>query len=576
MLRLEHISKIYPTGEVLKDVNWEVKPGDRIGLVGVNGAGKSTQLKIIAGEVEPSSGEVIRPSSLHIAYLSQEFDVDPQRTVRNELWRAFHEANKVHEGLAHVQHQMQSADPAELDDLIHQLDRLQRQFEALDGYGLEARIEKILPELGFNLEDGDRLVDSFSGGWQMRMGLGKILLQSPDLLLLDEPTNHLDLETIEWLETYLKGLSTPMVIVSHDREFLDRLCTQIVETERGVSTTYLGNYSAYLQQKAESQAAQLSAYERQQKELEKQQAFVDRFRASATRSTQAKSREKQLDKIERIEAPVAGVKTLRFQFPSASRSGREVVQIKDLTHIYDNNILFLGANLLIERGDRIAIVGPNGAGKSTLLRLIMGIETPTEGAVKLGDHNVIPGYFEQNQAEALDLEKTVMATIHDEVPDWKNEEVRTLLGRFLFSEDTVFKTVATLSGGEKARLALAKMLLRPANFLILDEPTNHLDIPAKEMLEEALQHYDGTAIVVSHDRYFISQVANKIVEIRDGELRLYRGDYHYFLDKVAEEKERVRLEAIEAEKLAKAAEKRAKQREKQKQKQEARKMKVSS
>ncbi|MBF2046407.1 MAG: ABC-F family ATP-binding cassette domain-containing protein [Leptolyngbya sp. IPPAS B-1204] len=576
MLRLEHISKIYPTGEVLKDVNWEVKPGDRIGLVGVNGAGKSTQLKIITGDEEPSSGEVIRPSSLNIAYLSQEFDVDPQRTVRDELWRAFKAANEVHEGLAQVQHQMQSAAPEELDALIHKLDRLQRQFEALDGYGLEARIEKILPELGFSLDDGDRLVESFSGGWQMRMGLGKILLQSPDLLLLDEPTNHLDLETIEWLETYLKGLSTPMVIVSHDREFLDRLCTQIVETERGISTTYLGNYSAYLEQKAENQAAQLSAYERQQKELEKQQAFVDRFRASATRSTQAKSREKQLEKIERIDAPIGSVKALRFQFPPAPRSGREVVQIKDLTHIYDDNILFLGANLLIERGDRIAIVGPNGAGKSTLLRLIMGIETPTEGVVKLGDHNVIPGYFEQNQAEALDLTKTVMATIHDEVPDWKNEEVRTLLGRFLFSEDTVFKTVSTLSGGEKARLALAKMLLRPANFLILDEPTNHLDIPAKEMLEGALQNYDGTAIVVSHDRYFISQVANKIVEIRDGELRLYRGDYHYFLEKVEEEKERVRLEAIEAEKRAKAAEKKAKQREKQKQKQDTRKIKVSS
>jgi ATP-binding cassette subfamily F protein 3 len=574
MLRLEHISKIYPTGEVLKDVSWEVKPGDRIGLVGVNGAGKSTQLKIIAGEIEPTAGEVIRPSSLHIAYLSQEFDVDPQRIVRNELWRAFKQANQVHEGLAQVQHDMQTASLEELDELIHKLDYLQRQFEALDGYGLEARIEKILPELGFNLEDGDRLVESFSGGWQMRMGLGKILLQSPDLLLLDEPTNHLDLTTIEWLETYLKGLTTPMVIVSHDREFLDRLCTQIVETERGVSSTYLGNYSAYIQQKAETGLAQLSAYERQQKELEKQQAFVDRFRASATRSTQAKSREKQLEKIELVEAPIAGVRTLRFKFPPAPRSGRDVVIIKDLTHTYEENILFLGANLLIERGDRIAIVGPNGAGKSTLLRLIMGIEPPTEGAVKLGDHNVIPGYFEQNQAEALDLTKTVMDTIHDEVPDWKNEEVRTLLGRFLFSEDTVFKAVSTLSGGEKARLALAKMLLRPANLLILDEPTNHLDIPAKEMLEEALQHYDGTVIVVSHDRYFISQVANKIVEIREGELRLYRGDYHYFLDKIAEEKERIKLEAIEAEKLEKTEAKRAKQKEKQRQKQETKKAKV--
>ncbi len=558
MLRLEHISKVYPTGEVLKDINWEVKPGDRIGLVGVNGAGKSTQLKIISGEIEPTAGEIIRPASLHIAYLNQEFEVDPSRTVREEFWTVFQEANQVQNSLLQVQRDMESATPEELDQLIHKLDRLQRQFEALDGYGLEARIGKILPEMGFEQEDGDRLVSAFSGGWQMRMGLGKILLQEPDLLLLDEPTNHLDLETIEWLEGYLKGLNTPMVIVSHDREFLDRLCTQIVETERGVSTTYLGNYSAYLQQKAENEAAQMSAYERQQKEIEKQQAFVDRFRASATRSTQAKSREKQLDKVERIEAPTARVRTLQFQFPPSPRSGREVVKIKDLTHIYDDKILFLGANLLIERGDRIAFVAPNGAGKSTLLRLIMGMEEVTEGKVTIGEHGVIPGYFEQNQAEALDLEKTVMETIHDEVPDWKNEEVRTLLGKFLFSGDTVFKNVVALSGGEKARLALAKMLLCPANLLILDEPTNHLDIPAKEMLEAAIQNYDGTVIVVSHDRYFISQVANKIVEIRDGEFRVYLGDYHYYLDKIAEEKEQAKLAAIAAEKAAKKAAKAAK------------------
>lgn len=558
MLRLEHISKIYPTGEILKDINWEVKPGDRIGLVGVNGAGKSTQLKIIAGEIEPTAGEVIRPASLHIAHLTQEFEVDPTRTVREEFWTVFQEANEAQQSLGQVQRSMESASPEELDKLIHKLDRLQRQFEALDGYGLEAQIEKILPEMGFEPEDGDRLVSAFSGGWQMRMSLGKILLQKPDLLLLDEPTNHLDLETIEWLENYLKGLKTPMVIVSHDREFLDRLCTQIVETERGVSTTYLGNYSAYLQQKAENAEAQLSAYERQQKELEKQQAFVERFRASATRSTQAKSREKQLDKVERIEAPIAGLRTLHFRFPPAPRSGREVVEIKDLVHTYDDKILFLGANLLIERGDRVAFLGPNGAGKSTLLRMMMGMEPPTEGTVELGQHNVIPGYFEQNQAEALDLSRTVMETIHDEVPDWKNEEVRTLLGRFLFSGETVFKKVESLSGGEKARLALAKMLLRPANLLILDEPTNHLDIPAKEMLEEAIQNYDGTVLIVSHDRYFISQVANKIVEIRDGEFRTYLGDYHYYLDKIAEEKEQARLAAIAAEKAAKKAAKAAK------------------
>ncbi|QIZ72720.1 ABC-F family ATP-binding cassette domain-containing protein [Oxynema aestuarii] len=558
MLRLEHVSKIYPTGEVLKDINWEVKPGDRIGLVGVNGAGKSTQLKIIAGEIEPTAGEIIRPANLHLAYLTQEFEVDPGRTVREEFWTVFKDANEIQHRLLQVQRDMERATPDELDRLIKKLDQLQRQFEALDGYTLDAQIEKILPEMGFTLEDGDRLVSAFSGGWQMRMSLGKILLQNPDLLLLDEPTNHLDLETIEWLETYLKGLSTPMVIVSHDREFLDRLCTQIVETERGVSTTYLGNYSAYLAQKELDREAQSVAYERQQKELEKQQAFIEKFRASATRSTQAKSREKQLDKIERREAPTGSLKSLRFQFPPAPRSGREVVKIDNLVHTYDDKILFLDANLEIERGDRIAFLGPNGCGKSTLLHMMVGLETPTEGTVKLGDHNVIPGYFEQNQAEALDLEKTVMETIHDEVPDWKNEEVRTLLGRFLFSGETVFKKVVALSGGEKARLALARMLLRPANLLILDEPTNHLDIPAKEMLEEALSQYDGTVIIVSHDRYFISKVANKIVEIRDGEFRTYLGDYHYYLDKIAEEKEAARIAKLEAEKAAKKAAKKSK------------------
>jgi ATP-binding cassette, subfamily F, member 3 len=566
MLRLEHIKKIYPTGEVLKDVSWEVKPGDRIGLVGVNGAGKSTQLKIIAGEIEPTDGQVVKPSSLKIAYLTQEFEVDPQRTVKAEFWTVFHEANQSQADLAIVNHSLENLKPGDdFEKLLKQMDRLQRQFEALNGYELESRIDKILPELGFELGDGDRTVDQFSGGWQMRMSLGKILLQTPDLLLLDEPTNHLDLETIEWLETYLKNLKTPMVIVSHDRQFLDRLCTQIVETERGVSATYLGNYSSYLAQKEEAREAQLSAFERQQKYLEKQQVFVERFRASATRSTQAKSREKLLDKIERIEAPDGGVRTLKFRFPPASRSGRVVVEIKDLTHAYGEQILFLGAELLIEKGDRIAFLGPNGAGKSTLLKMIVGQETYNEGEIQLG-HNVLPGYFEQNQAEALDLHKTVLTTIHDDFPKMKEEEVRGLLGKFLFSGDDAFKKVADISGGEKARLALAKMLLQPVNFLILDEPTNHLDIPAKEMLEEALKEYDGTVAIVSHDRYFISQVANKIVEIRDGDLRVYAGDYAYYLEKLDEEKREAAHAAAMAAKAAKDAAKRAKEKEKQKEK----------
>lgn len=563
MLRLEKISKTYPTGEVLKDINWEVRPGDRVGLVGVNGAGKSTQLKIIMGEIEPTTGQIIRPNSLRIGYLNQEFDIDETRTVQDELWRAFGDVNKVHEALTKVHHALETATPEQLDNLLEKMDKLQRQFEGMNGYGIEAKIGKVLPDMGFTLEDADRLVSSFSGGWQMRMNLAKVILQEPDLLLLDEPTNHLDLDTIEWLENYLRGLNTPMVIVSHDREFLDRLCNNIVETERGVSTTYLGNYSTYLLQKSEQKIAQLAAYERQNKEIEKQQEFVEKFRASATRSTQAKSREKQLDKIDRIAAPESEIRGLRFKFPEAPRSGREVVMVENMTHFFGEKLLFLGTELLIERGDKIAIVGPNGAGKSTLLRLITGGEIPSEGEVKLGDHNVVMGYFEQNQAEALDLAKDVMQTIHDEVPDWTNEEVRTILGRFLFSGSTVRKNVSALSGGEKARLALAKMLLQPVNLLILDEPTNHLDIPAKEMLEGAIGAYDGTVIIVSHDRYFVSQTATKILEIRDGEFRLYRGDFKYYLDKIAEEKDLAKLSSIEATKAAKADAKRDKQKEKE-------------
>lgn len=550
MLRLEHISKTYATGEILKDINWEVKSGEKVGLVGVNGAGKSTQLKIIMGEIEASSGEIIRPASLRIAYLNQEFAINPSNTVKEELWTVFIQANEIHQQMGHIYRKMETAKEKELERLIKQLDKYQRSFEAIDGYALDAQIEKILPEVGFLPEDGDRLVSSFSGGWQMRISLAKILLQEPDLLLLDEPTNHLDLATIEWLETYLKGLKTPMVIVSHDRQFLDRLCNKIVETERGVSTNYSGNYSAYIQQKEENSLAQLSAYERQQQEIAKQQAFIERFRASATRSTQAKSREKQLEKMEVVEAPETKLRQLQFQFPPAPRSGREVAIVRDLTHTYNDNILFLGANLTIERGDRIAILGPNGAGKSTLLRFITGQEQPEDGTVTLGKHNVIPSYFEQNQAEALDLDKTVMETIHEEVPDWKNVEVRSLLGRFLFSGDTVFKPVAALSGGEKARLALAKMLLHPANLMILDEPTNHLDIPAKEMLESALKTYEGSLIVVSHDRYFISKVANKIVVIKDGELVVYDGDYDYYQRKLQAE-EQARLAAAKAAKRGK-------------------------
>jgi ATP-binding cassette, subfamily F, member 3 len=575
LLRLERVSKIYPTGEVLRDVTWEVKAGDRIGLVGVNGAGKSTQMRIIAGMEEPSSGQVVKQGDPRIVYLQQEFDVDISRTVRQELFQAFGEAATVLNRQREVEEEMGSEkaaeDPDHLNDLIHELGSLQTRFESLHGYELDARIDKLLPTIGFTPEGAEQLVGDYSGGWQMRIALGKVLLQEPDLLLLDEPTNHLDVETIQWLEDYLVGQTCPLVVISHDRAFLDRVCNQIVETERGVSRSYLGNYSQHLELKALEREAGQAAFERQQKELATQQAYIDRFRASATRSTQAKSREKLLDKVERIEAPIESVSGPRFQFPPAPRSGRLIAEIKDLSHSYGDQILFLGSNLEVERGDRIAFVGPNGAGKSTLLRLVMGIESPDEGIASLGEHNVIAGYFEQNQAEALDLSKTVIDTLFEAVPDWTQSQVRSLLGSFCFSNDSVFKEVGKLSGGEKARLALALMLLMPCNLVVLDEPTNHLDIPAKQMLEDALIDYDGAVLVVSHDRYFISRVANKIVEIRDGELVLYRGDYAYYREKKAEE-------STEAESVRLAAEQEAKRkanREKQKAKTEARKQKAA-
>ena len=566
MLRLERVGKIYPTGEVLRDVTWEVKAGDRIGLVGVNGAGKSTQLRIIAGLEEPSSGQVVKQGDPRIVFLQQEFDVDVRRSVREELFQAFGEAAQVRSRQREVELDMATDRAAEdadhLQELIEELGRLQTRFEGLHGYELDARIDKLLPTIGFDEEKAERLVGDYSGGWQMRIALGKILLQEPDLLLLDEPTNHLDMATIEWLEGYLTDLSVPLVVISHDRTFLDRVCNQIVETERGISRSYLGNYSQHLEQKVLEREASQSAFERQQKELAAQQAYIDRFRASATRSTQAKSREKLLDKVERIDAPVDSVQGPQFQFPPAPRSGRQIALIDKLTHHYDDNILFLEANLEVERGDRIAFVGPNGAGKSTLLRLVMGLEQPSEGEARLGEHNVVAGYFEQNQAEALDLGKTVIDTLFEAVPDWTQTQVRSLLGSFCFSNEAVFKEVGKLSGGEKARLALALMLLTPCNLLVLDEPTNHLDIPAKQMLEDALMDYEGAALLVSHDRTFISRVANRIVELRDGELVLYRGDYAYYQEKKEEEAELLRAAEEDALREAKRAANRAKQKAK--------------
>ena len=571
MLRLEKISKIYPTGEVLKDVSWEIRNGERIGLVGVNGAGKSTQLKIIAGLEEATDGSLISEGDPSIAYLKQEFDVDLSRTVREELFVAFKEASDLLHSQKLVQENMESElaskDLDYLDLLIKELSVIQSKFESINGYDLESKVEKLLPTIGFNQNEADRLVGDFSGGWQMRIALGKILLQSPDLLLLDEPTNHLDLETIEWLENYLLNQKIAMVIVSHDRSFLDKVCTRIVNTERGKSKSYLGNYTSYLQQRDFELESTKVAYEKQQKDIQVQKAYIERFRASATRSTQAKSREKLLDKVEKIEAPENNLKGPNFKFLEAPRAGRDILNIKDLTHSYEDNILFLGAFLELEPGERIAFLGPNGSGKSTLLRLIMGLEEPDEGSITIGKYNIIPSYFEQNQAEALELEKTVIETISQSVPDWTQTEIRSLLGSFGLTNDSVFKEVSQISGGEKARLALALMIIKPSNLLILDEPTNHLDIPSKQMLEQALSNYNGTALIVSHDRYFISKVANKIVEIRDGQLIKYQGDYKYYKEKKIEEAQEKEKELQLAERERKRLANREKQRRKKQTKQ---------
>lgn len=568
MLRLEKISKIYPTGEVLKDVSWEIKNGERIGLVGVNGAGKSTQLKIIAGLEEATDGSLISEGDPSIAYLKQEFDVDFSRTVREELFEAFQEASDLIHSQKLIQENMESElasqDLDYLDSLIKELSVIQSKFESINGYDLESKVEKLLPTIGFKQNDGDRLVGDFSGGWQMRIALGKILLQSPDLLLLDEPTNHLDLETIEWLENYLLDQKVAMVIVSHDRSFLDKLCTRIVNTERGQSKSYLGNYTSYIQQRDFELESKRVAYDKQQKDMQVQKAYIERFRASATRSTQAKSREKLLDKVEKIEAPENNIKGPNFKFMDAPRAGKDILSIKDLTHSYEDNILFLGAFLELEPGERIAFLGPNGSGKSTLLRLIMGLEQPDEGSIMIGKYNIIPSYFEQNQAEALVLEKTVIETISQSVPNWTQTEIRSLLGSFGLTNDSVFKEVSQISGGEKARLALALMVIKPSNLLILDEPTNHLDIPSKQMLEKALSNYTGTALIVSHDRYFISKVANKIVEIRDGQLIKYQGDYKYYKEKKMEEEKEKEKELQLAERERKRLANRERQRKKKK------------
>ena len=540
MIRFEGVSKIYSTDVVLKNISWEIKKGEKVGLVGSNGAGKSTQFKILIGEEEQTSGTIIKEGNPKIAHLKQEFDCNLNFSVRQELESSFKDIQIVAIKLLEIENKMKSLDikknSDELEIFVNQLAKYQAKFEALGGYKMQSDVEKILPKLGFSIEDADKLVGNFSGGWQMKVALGKIILQKPDLLLLDEPTNHLDLETIFWLEEYLSSLKIAVIIISHDRYFLDKLCKKIIFVDRGISETYNGNYSFFVEQKSLNEESQNKAYQLQQKEIELQKRYIDRFRASATRSSQAKSREKQLKKISKIEAPIAKSKSPVFNFPECPRSGKLVLNIKNLSHSFEDKILFLDINLKISSGEKIAILGPNGCGKSTLLKIIMKKISPEIGEINLGKHNIITSYYEQNQAEALSLEERVIDLICNKSPEWSQKKVRTFLGGFGFQNETVFKYIKQLSGGEKARLALALMIINPSNFLLLDEPTNHLDLQSKENLELAIKNYKGSLLIISHDRYFISKVANRIIEIKDSKLFSYDGNYEYFLEKTQSQK----------------------------------------
>lgn len=577
-IKLENISKSFKSVTVLKAVSWEVKKGEKVGLVGVNGAGKTTQLRIIAGLEQPDAGNVVKAKqNMKISFLSQEFEVCLNRTVREEFLSAFKEEMEIAKRLEKVQKALERSveDLSLMGRLLDEMDLLQRRANDVNLDVVDVKISKLMPELGFTPEDSDRLVASFSSGWQMRMSLGKILLQEPDLLLLDEPTNHLDLDTIEWLESYLNKQDVPMVIISHDRAFLDQLCTKIVETDMGVSRTFVGNYSEYLISKATWVETQYAAWEKQQKDIEHTKDLISRLGGGAN-SGRASSEEKKLERLQEdglIEKPFQR-KQLKIRFPERGRSGRTVLTIKNLEFGFGDEMLFKKANLIVEKGEKLAIIGPNGCGKSTLLKLMMGLEKPKGGEILLGEHNVLPNYFEQNQAEALDLEKTVIETVEEVAEDWRIDDIKGLIGRCNFKADMLDRKVSLLSGGEKARLAFCKFMVKPSTLLILDEPTNHLDIPSKEMLEEAISEYEGTVITVSHDRYFIKQIVNRVVEVKNNTLQDYAGDYNYYLEKNLEARER-ELER-EAELDAKAPKVKAKSKMSKEEKEARKKQKVAA
>ncbi|HLA78514.1 MAG TPA: ATP-binding cassette domain-containing protein [Vicinamibacteria bacterium] len=530
MIHVEGLTKRYGDRVLLEDVSWHVKKRDRIGLSGPNGAGKTTLLKLLAGLEEPDAGSIRMASDTSIGYLPQDGIVHGGRTVFDEVVLAFEELlalkaeqHAIEDRLAEATHD----DGEDHDKLLTRYAEVGERFKHLGGYEMDARIALVLKGLGFSLEDQKRRTEEFSGGWQMRIALAKLLLARPNLLLMDEPTNHLDLPARNWLEEYLADYPGSVVLVSHDRYFLDSTVKRITEVGLRTLTDYHGNYSKYVVEHAAAMERLRESHRRQKEEIEKTEAFINKFRYQATKARQVQSRIKMLDKVERIEIPPER-KKIRFKFPDAPKPGRVVLELKGVRRAYGENVVLRHVDLLVERGDRIALVGANGAGKSTLMRLLAGVDGPSSG-VRLIGHNVVLDYFAQDQAAVLNPALNVYEEMSAASPSTMVPRIRTILGGFLFSGDDIYKRVAVLSGGERNRLALAKMLLNPSNLLLLDEPTNHLDLDSKEVLLDALADYGGTLIFVSHDRYFVDRLATKVIEVGGGEALLYPGGYEDFV-----------------------------------------------
>jgi ATP-binding cassette subfamily F protein 3 len=529
MIQLQALTKGYGERVLLQDVTWQVGDHDRVGLCGPNGAGKTTLLRMLAGDEEPDAGTVLKPNALTSGYLPQDGLSHNGRTVFEEASLALEPLLDMKAEMHDLEHRLgdRSVPVGEHDELLHRYSDIQDRFRLADGYQIDLKVATVLRGLGFAQAEFEHATDHLSGGWQMRLALAKLLLRQPDLLLLDEPTNHLDLEARNWLEAYLNDYPHAVIVVSHDRYFLDAVVTRIADLSLRTITDYACNYSQYLDERAARIDRLRDAKRRQDEEIARVQVFIDRFRYKATKAAQVQSRVKLLEKVERIEIPPER-KRIHFHFPPAAKSGRTVFELEGARKAYGDKVVLAEVDLHVERGDRIALVGPNGSGKSTLMRLLSGESTPDSGARTLG-HQVVMQYFAQDEATRLDPELTVYETLSSGSPDQMIPAIRHILGGFLFSGDDVYKKAAVLSGGERTRLAVARMLLRPSNTLLLDEPTNHLDIDSKEVLLDALTDYGGTLVFVSHDRYFVERLATKIVDVGDGKAVLYPGTYPEFL-----------------------------------------------